>query len=174
MPNQMTEGWLHLLLGLANLERAEHAETLIENAAQLLSQGASEIVKSLSQKSLEESAAVLPLEIFSLISLKLVQGISNIQGFQQEDIFQLYRNRLEAIVDQPTVFSFRMRDADYNNRQPTSTSGRATEPTSGASGWSTRKSKQYNKHCSCSPGSSAPPRTRATLASRTTPCFQIQ
>lgn len=101
MPNQMTEGWLHLLLGLANLERAEHAETLIENAAQLLSQGASEMVKSLSQKSLEESAAVLPLEIFSLISLKLVQGISNIQGFQQEDIFQLYRNRLEAIVDQP-------------------------------------------------------------------------
>ncbi len=101
MPNQMTEGWLHLLLGLANLERAEHAETLIENAAQLLSQGASEMVKSLSQKSLEESAAVLPLEAFSLISLKLVQGISNIQGFQQEDIFQLYRNRLEAIVDQP-------------------------------------------------------------------------
>ncbi len=98
MPNEMTEGWLHLLLGLVNLERKEHAERLIDNAGQLISQGASEMVKSLSQKSLEESAAILPLEIFSLIGLKLVQGISNTQGVQQDDVFQLYRNRLEGIV----------------------------------------------------------------------------
>ena len=101
MPNEMTEGWLHLLLGLVSLERKEHAERLIDHAAWLLSQGASEMVKSLSQKSLEESAAVMLLEVFSLTSLKLIQGISNTQGFQQEDISQLYRNRLEAIVDQP-------------------------------------------------------------------------
>ena len=101
MPNEMTEGWLHLILGLVNLERKEHAERLIENAAQLLFQGASEMVKSLSQKSLEETAAIMPLEIVSLLSLKLVQGISSTQDFQQDDIFQLYRNRLEAIVGSP-------------------------------------------------------------------------
>ena len=149
---------MHLLLALVNLDRAEHAARLIDDASELVSQGADEMVKSLAQKSLEESAAVQPLGIFSLISLKLVQRVSNVGGFQQDDIFQIYRNRLEAIVGSMfPVFSRRMRDADSStkNRQRISTSGPATEPTSETSGWSTRKSKQHSRPCPSSPRSSA-------------------
>ncbi len=161
VPNEITEAWVHLLLSLVNLERPDHARRLFQDAIQLFSQGASEMVKSLSQKSLEESAAVQPLEIFSLISLKLVQHVSTVDGFQEDDIFQIYYNRLEAIVG--SIFaasSCRMRDADSNmkNRRRISTSGPATEPTNGTSRWSTRNSKQRSRPYTSSLGSSKPSR----------------
>ena len=98
VPNEITEAWVHLVLGLVNLERSEHAERLLDDASRLLSESAIEIVKALSQKSLEESSTILPLEIFSLVALKLIQSIPNVPGTQTDDISQIYRARLDKIV----------------------------------------------------------------------------
>ena len=68
VPNNITAAWAHLILGLLNVERSDHVERLIEDAIFLVTAGASDLVKTLSQKSFKQSSVILPLEIFSIMS----------------------------------------------------------------------------------------------------------
>lgn len=106
VPTQIIDAWIHLLLGLASFPRdSDRSERLIGDARRAATEGANIIITSLSPKSLVENSVILPLEIFSLISLKLIQSAPNVpdspsnkeKANTYSDVAQIYRNRLDKI-----------------------------------------------------------------------------
>ncbi|KAK3317448.1 hypothetical protein B0T19DRAFT_434993 [Cercophora scortea] len=100
VPVEIIDAWLHILLGLVNLPKdQDKAETLMDGANSLLNEGLSSIVKSVSKGSLLESSVVLPLELVSLMSLKLL-GDSTL-GLP--DISETYSTCLAAVESDITT-----------------------------------------------------------------------
>ncbi|KAL2021387.1 hypothetical protein VTK56DRAFT_7252 [Thermocarpiscus australiensis] len=106
LPNEITQAWMHLILGLVHCTKnSDRTERFLDGATYLLARGTNIIIRSLSQQSLEEKSTVLPLEVFSLISLQLMQGVANVQDVQvrpdseksNADVVEVYRNRLDEI-----------------------------------------------------------------------------
>ncbi|KAK4641757.1 LOW QUALITY PROTEIN: hypothetical protein QC761_503640 [Podospora bellae-mahoneyi] len=106
VPTQIIDAWIHLLLGLASFPRdSDRSERLIGDARRAATEGANIIITSLSPKSLVENSVILPLEIFSLISLKVIQSAPNVpdspsnkeKANTYSDVAQIYRNRLDKI-----------------------------------------------------------------------------
>ncbi|KAK4171461.1 hypothetical protein QBC36DRAFT_199299, partial [Triangularia setosa] len=103
-PTQIIDAWIHLILGLVSFQRdSERSERLIYDARRSAAEGANIIISSLSAKSLMENSVILPLEIFSLISLKLIQSVPNVLDLHSDrerassNIAQIYRNCLDEI-----------------------------------------------------------------------------
>ncbi|KAI1370582.1 hypothetical protein F4677DRAFT_457763 [Hypoxylon crocopeplum] len=77
VPKEIVEGWIHLLMGLIYLLKDhDKSDRLLNNARDLIRSGMATIIRSLSDKSLLDSSVVLPLELLSLLSLKLLQDFT--------------------------------------------------------------------------------------------------
>lgn len=81
------------------------SETLLVQAQILIEESIENIVKSLSTKSLMENAVIFPIELFTLMGLKMLQDST--AGLP--DISQTYSAYLESVVskgssDSPKVF----------------------------------------------------------------------
>lgn len=74
-------------------------ETILREARLLIGDGMNKMVKSSSTKTLLERSVVLPLEIVSLISLKLLQDVT--RGLP--DISETYSSYIESIVSSNTA-----------------------------------------------------------------------
>ncbi|KAK3950953.1 hypothetical protein QBC32DRAFT_216146 [Pseudoneurospora amorphoporcata] len=95
VPDQLIDGWLHLLLGLSYMSTdPERASTFLDvHAKPLISQGLNAIVKDMAKKPLLEKSVVLPQEIVSLMSMKLLTDVT--PGLP--NISQTYSAYLSAI-----------------------------------------------------------------------------
>jgi len=95
VPDKLIGAWIHLLMGLIYLPKdLDKSERRIDDAKSLLYEGINTIVMSLSEKSLLENSVVLPLEIVALMSLTLLQDITQ----SHPDISKTYYSYLSAVV----------------------------------------------------------------------------
>lgn len=95
VPDELKNAWLHLMMGLVFVPYDEvMSETLLVQAQLLIEDGIEHIVKALSTKSLTESAVILPIELFSLTGLKLLQDST--AGLP--DISNTYSTYLQSVV----------------------------------------------------------------------------
>ncbi|KAL1851985.1 hypothetical protein Daus18300_012408 [Diaporthe australafricana] len=95
IPDGLKNAWLHLTMGLIFVPYDEDmSETLLLYAQLLMEEGIEEIVKSLSAKSLTENSLILPMELFSLMGLKLLQDST--AGLP--DISHTYSAYLESVA----------------------------------------------------------------------------
>ncbi|PQE19750.1 mg2+ transporter protein [Rutstroemia sp. NJR-2017a WRK4] len=94
-PNEFLQAWLHLLMGLIYLskENQHRSYEFIFSAETLTTRGLKTIIQSLSKKNLVESSVVLPLELVSLMSLKLLHGITP----GHSDIIKTYSSYTDSI-----------------------------------------------------------------------------
>jgi hypothetical protein len=89
------DAWLHLLMGLIYLPKVQsESERRMKGAKLLIDKGIKAIVESLPGKPLLEKSVVLPLEIVSLMSLKLLQDVTP----PGSDIIKTYSDFLEKVV----------------------------------------------------------------------------
>jgi hypothetical protein len=105
VPDEFTDAWIHLILGLVHLRTdMARSEMFIDGAMNLLAKGMKFVQKSLSRQPIVESSALLPLEIFSMMSIRLIQRISNVGNRRpgtdesKSDIAQVYRKYLNEIA----------------------------------------------------------------------------
>lgn len=95
VPDELKNAWLHLTMGLIFVPYDEvMSENLLVDAQLLIEDGIENIVKTLSTKSLMESAVILPIELFSLTALKMLQDST--AGLP--DISHTYSTYLESVV----------------------------------------------------------------------------
>lgn len=95
VPDDLKNAWLHLTMGLIFVPHDEvMSETLLAQAQFLIEEGIEDIVKSLSTKSLTDHAVIFPAELFTLMSLKMLQDST--AGLP--DISQTYSAYLESVV----------------------------------------------------------------------------
>lgn len=95
IPDDLKNAWLHLTMSLIFIPYDEvMSETLLLIAQLLIEGGIEEIVKSMFTKSLTENAVILPMELLSLMSLKMLQDST--AGLP--DISQTYSAYLESVV----------------------------------------------------------------------------
>ncbi|KAK5656101.1 hypothetical protein OQA88_5240 [Cercophora sp. LCS_1] len=74
VPKEIVEGWIHLLMALVYLPKDDDkTERLLDDARILITGGMATVIRALSDKSLLDNSVFLPLELVSLISLKLLQ-----------------------------------------------------------------------------------------------------
>ncbi|CCC06689.1 hypothetical protein SMACR_00715 [Sordaria macrospora] len=95
VPDQLIDGWLHLLLGLSYMSSdPERASSFLDfHAKPLISQGLNAIVKDMAKKPLFEKSIILPQELVSLMSMKLLTDVT--PGLP--NISQTYSAYLSAI-----------------------------------------------------------------------------
>jgi hypothetical protein len=95
VPDELKNAWLHLTMGLIFVPYDEvMSETLLIQAQLLIEESIDNIVKSLSTKSLTENAVILPLELFTLMGLKMLQD----SPAGLPDVSQTYSAYLESVV----------------------------------------------------------------------------
>lgn len=95
VPDELKNAWLHLTMGLIFIPHDEvMSENLLVHAQLLIEEGIENIVKSLSTKSLVEDAVILPVELLSLMGLKMLQDLT--AGLP--DITHTYSTYLESVV----------------------------------------------------------------------------
>lgn len=95
IPDELKNAWLHLTMGLIFVPHDEvMSENLLIHAQLLIEEGIQGIVKSLSTKSLVEVAVILPVELLSLMGLKMLQDST--AGLP--DITETYSTYLESVV----------------------------------------------------------------------------
>lgn len=95
IPDELKNAWLHLTMGLIFVPHDEvMSENLLVHAQLLIEEGIESIVKSLSTKSLVEDAVILPVELLSLMGLKMLQDST--AGLP--DITDTYSTYLESVV----------------------------------------------------------------------------
>ncbi|PQE19705.1 mg2+ transporter protein [Rutstroemia sp. NJR-2017a BVV2] len=94
-PNEFLQAWLHLLMGFIYLSKENHHRSydFISSAETLIDRGLKTIIQSLSKRNLLESSVVLPLELVSLMSLKLLQSITP----GHPDITKTYSSYIDSI-----------------------------------------------------------------------------
>ncbi|KAF3762955.1 putative Mg2+ transporter [Cryphonectria parasitica EP155] len=94
VPKEIIEGWIHLLMSLIYLPKAnEKSERLLDDAKALIRSGMAAVVRSLSAKSLLDNSVLLPLELLSLLNLKLLQDMT----VGRPDISECYSASLEEM-----------------------------------------------------------------------------
>ncbi|KAH8773746.1 putative Mg2+ transporter [Diaporthe sp. PMI_573] len=95
VPDELKNAWLHLTMGFIFVPHDEvMSETLLVQAQLLIEESIENIVKSLSTNSLTENAVILPIELFTLMGLKLLQDST--AGLP--DISQTYSAYLESVA----------------------------------------------------------------------------
>lgn len=95
IPDALKNAWLHLVMSLIFVQHDEvMSENILISAESLLETGIEEIVTSLCDKPLMENTVMLPMELFSLMALKLLQDTT--AGLP--DISRIYSAYLESVV----------------------------------------------------------------------------
>ena len=97
VPNEVIEGWIHLLMSLIYmLKDYEKGERLLDHAKTLVRSGMASVVCSLSAKPLLDNSVILPLELLSLLNLKLLQDVT----VGRPNISECYSASLKEMVGQ--------------------------------------------------------------------------
>lgn len=127
VPDQLIDGWLHLLLGLSYMSSdPERASSFLDfHAKPLISQGLNAIVKDMAKKPLFEKSIILPQELVSLMSMKLLTDVT--PGLP--NISQTYSAYLSAIVS-PEIFGVLakvMADTNHYNEQEADITGKQSD-----------------------------------------------
>lgn len=105
VPDELKNAWLHLTMGLIFVPYDEvMSENLLVDAQLLIEDAIENIVKTLSTKSLMESAVILPVELFSLTLLKILQDST--AGLP--DLSHTYSTYLESVVSKRSSNSFEL------------------------------------------------------------------
>ncbi|KAG6354803.1 hypothetical protein INS49_003884 [Diaporthe citri] len=95
VPDDLKNAWLHLTMGLIFVPHDDvMSETLLVHAQLLIEEGIENIVKSLSGKSLMENAVISPIELCTLMGLKMLQDST--AGLP--DIGHTYSAYLESVA----------------------------------------------------------------------------
>jgi hypothetical protein len=95
VPKELVEGWIHLLMALVYLPIHEaKSDRLFDDANGLIQNGMAAVIRSLSDKSLLDSSVVLPQELLSLLSMKLLRDST----MGMPDITECYSACLEELV----------------------------------------------------------------------------
>lgn len=101
-PLSLIDAWMHLVLALITLPNDRiRSESLIWDAEMLLKRGLQEMIAALPGKSLSKSSIVLPLELVSLMSKRLLKGVAPGLGPETPrppDISATYSSSLSGIV----------------------------------------------------------------------------
>ena len=94
LPAELLQAWIYLLLAIVqgSLDAETHLSHL-EKTTNLLKTGMRAILKSLSVSSLLKQSSVLPTEIMSLMSLKLLNDVSN-----YSTVNNTYSESIKALV----------------------------------------------------------------------------
>lgn len=105
VPNVLIQAWLHTLMGFIHSTQETHLwDKHVQVAESLIKAGMKEVVDGLSDQDLLGRAAVLPMELVSMISLKLIQDSTN----TAPDIALTYSDYLDSLeVDITTKTSDR-------------------------------------------------------------------
>lgn len=95
IPLQLLRAWAHLVMALvrANTKICQY-NMHMEHATKLIKQGMAEVVHSFSGDDLLSKEVVLPMEIVSLLSMKLLQDVTGV--FPNLDT--IYSEYLNALV----------------------------------------------------------------------------
>lgn len=96
LPRQFVTAWLHIMSALMYCLKHESWRNRphVGEAHILISEGMDTIIKSNAGRSLLESAAILPMEVLSLISAKLLMD----QVGKADDISETYSQYLNSLV----------------------------------------------------------------------------
>lgn len=97
VPELIVDSWIHLLMGLIYLSdyrTYDRGDRLLDIAQQLIHGGMAAMVRSLSNKSLLGNSVVLPLELLSLLSLKVLQDVTK----DMPNITEIYSESLGEMV----------------------------------------------------------------------------
>jgi hypothetical protein len=95
---EFVQAWPHWLMALVcSLQDIDKSERLINDTTTLLKEGMKLVIQDLSKKPLIDRSVVLPLELVSLISLRLLQDVT--PGVL--DISKTYSAALEVVVSTP-------------------------------------------------------------------------
>ncbi|GAB1317897.1 Mg2+ transporter [Madurella fahalii] len=94
VPKELVQGWIHLLMSVIYLPRdRDKTEQLIDDGKTLIKNGMSAVVQSLSEQPLLDHSVVMPLELVSMISLRLLQDIT----LGMPDMYDCYSSHLDAL-----------------------------------------------------------------------------
>jgi hypothetical protein len=95
VPNEIVEGWIHLLMALVYLPKDDDkSDRLFNDAKTLIYSGMAAVIRSLSESSLLDSSVFLPQELVSLLSLKLLRDST----LGMPDVSQCYSACLDELV----------------------------------------------------------------------------
>ncbi|KAF4448955.1 hypothetical protein FALBO_16728 [Fusarium albosuccineum] len=94
LPSEFSTAWLYVVMGMIYGSINDFAwGNRISRAKDLVEKGSKKLLQSLSEKSLLDKAAVLPLEVFSLVTLGLLQD----QVGKSDDICETYSQYLNSL-----------------------------------------------------------------------------
>ncbi|KAJ4272093.1 hypothetical protein NW762_000803 [Fusarium torreyae] len=107
LPSEFTKAWLYVTMGMIyGSKDDEKWENRVSRADELVEKGSKKLLQELCGKNLLDKAAVLPLEVLSLVTLGLLQD----QVGKSDDIcdtYSQYLNSLDnAITSRPSDRSF--------------------------------------------------------------------
>lgn len=104
VPIQLNRAWIYLILALAKATRKSMVRNAhFDNAKDLIKEGMAEVMQALPSEDLLAREVVLPLEIVSLLSLKLLQDTTG----TYPNLDTIYSEYLNALVSQSPLSSSR-------------------------------------------------------------------
>ncbi|KAK4168267.1 magnesium transport protein cora [Cladorrhinum sp. PSN259] len=100
-PFALIDAWMYILLGLVNVLQDEERMTQLTNMvigrSGLMYQGMMEMLKSLSDRPLSANSVALPLELVSLMSMKLLKDVTpGLPGIRET--YSSYLNSIESEI----------------------------------------------------------------------------
>ncbi|KAH8905061.1 hypothetical protein BR93DRAFT_945996 [Coniochaeta sp. PMI_546] len=110
VPIQLNRAWIYLILALAKATRKSMVRNAhFDNAKDLIKEGMAEVMQALPSEDLLAREVVLPLEIVSLLSLKLLQDTTGTYP-NLDTIYSEYLNALDnEVATKPSERSFEHR-----------------------------------------------------------------
>ncbi|KAB5551293.1 hypothetical protein GE09DRAFT_168424 [Coniochaeta sp. 2T2.1] len=109
VPIQLIRAWIYLLLALAKATKKATSNNHFDNARELLKEGMAEVMQNLPSEDLLAREVVLPMELVSLLSLKLLQDTTGTYP-NLDTIYSEYLNALDnEVATKPSERSFEHR-----------------------------------------------------------------
>lgn len=97
IPGELVKAWLHVVMILVFAAQESDAwRGHYRKARRLLEEGSRMLLQGFVKRSLLEDSVVMPQDIASLVSLKLLHGVSN--GSAKREIAQTYLEYLSKLV----------------------------------------------------------------------------
>lgn len=95
IPAELENAWLHILMSLVMfIEDPALSESKATICSNMVRDGMAQVIKGLVQTSLSERSVLMPLDVTSLINLRLLHDLTS----DRPDITESYRASLSSIV----------------------------------------------------------------------------
>ena len=102
VPIQLIRAWIYLLLALAKATKKVTSNNHFDNARELIKEGMAEVMQNLPSEDLLAREVVLPMELVSLLSLKLLQDTTGTYP-NLDTIYSEYLNALVSLSRPPCL-----------------------------------------------------------------------